>query len=224
MSNELIAQYQIDPTNKEIEQKLLDEYNPYIKANVNKWRGQLPDIVLHTHGQHHALEAFKTYNPDKGSIHTHLYNQLAQVSRLVYENSNATKIPEQQIMRIGHINSAKAYLNDQLGYEPSVDEIADHLHLPSAHVEKILTNQRADFVNDSDTEFQQVATSNKDISTSNKLFSYRNSLEPEKQKQFDMLTGFNNTPVATPGQVGKQFKLKPYEVTRLKRLFVKGLK
>lgn len=224
MSNELIAQFQLDPTNKEIEQKLFDEYGSYIKSNINKWAGPIPQVVLDTHGKHHALEAFKTYNPELGSIHTHLYNGLAQLSRLVYENQNAVKIPENVTLKIGKVNSVKSYLTDQLGYEPSIDEIADHLHLPTSHIEKIIQNQRADFINDSDTEFQQIATSTKDISTSNKIFSYRNKLEPEKQKQFDMLTGFNNAQILSPGQIGKKLKLKPYEVSRLKQFFAKGLK
>jgi len=224
MSNELIAQYQADPSNKEIEQKLLNEYGPYIKSNINKWTGPIPQAVLEAHGKHYALEAFKTFNPEKAAIHTHLYNNLSQVSRLIYEHANASKIPENQILKIGKINSAKAYLNDQLGYEPSIDEIADHLHLPVTHIEKIIKNQHADFINDSDTEFQQVATSNIDNSTANRIFSYRNSLDPEKQKQFDALTGFNNSPILSPGQIGKKFKMKPYEVSRLKTFFAKGIK
>jgi len=224
VSNELIAQFQADPTNKEIERKLFDEYGSYIKSNINKWSGPLPQIVLDTHGRHHALEAFKTYNPALGSVHTHLYNNLQQLSRLIYANANAIKIPEDQVMKIGRINSTKAFLTDELGYEPSIDEIADHLHLPSVHVEKIIKNQRADFINDSDTEFQQIAASNKDISTSGKIFSYQKSLNSDQQKQFNSLTGFENTPILTPGQFGKKFNLKPYQVSRLKTFFAKGLK
>jgi DNA-directed RNA polymerase specialized sigma subunit len=223
MSNELIKQYQ-ETGDKQIGEQLLNIHKDYIRSNINKWSGSVPQIVLDTHGKHHALEAFKTFDPSLGVINTHLHNHLAQLSRLVYENQNAIKIPENQVMQIGRINSTKSFLTDEYGYEPSNQEIADHLHLPISHVEKIMKNQHADFVNDSDTEFQQIATSNTDISGANKLFAYHQSLPEDKRKQFESLTGFNNSQVLSPGQFGKKFKLKPYEVSRLKTLFAKGLK
>lgn len=224
MSNELILQYQSDPTNKEIEDKLLEIHAPYIKANINKWKGSIPQPIIEAYGRKYALDAFKTYDPTKAAINTHLYNHISQLSRLIYQHQNISSIPESQIQYIGRINQAKEYLQDQLDREPTLDEISYHVKMPVKHIKRIIENQRADFVNDSDKEHQQFGVRETDISTSNKIFSYRNQLNDLQKQQFDSITGFGGTQPLSPKDIGKQFKLKPYEVTRLKNYFAKGLK
>jgi len=223
MSNELILQYQKDPTNKEIEQKLLDMHGSYIKANINKWAGIVPDIIIHSYGKKYALDAFKTYNPIKGSINTHLYNNISQLSRLIYQHQNAIRLPEQQIQLIGKVNASRDILTDELGREPTTEEIADNLSLPKAHIAKVIRNQRADFLNDSDTDMQH-AYGDHDNEIGNKIFQFRQTLNDTRKDQFDSFTGYNNVTPLSPQQFGLKFKLKPYEVSRLKTLFAKGLK
>ena len=224
MSNELIKQYQLDPANKELGDKLLEIHAPYIKANINKWSGILPQEVLNTYGRHYALEAFKTYNPERASINTHLYNQMSQLSRLIYMHQNVSNISEHQLQDIGRVNQTRDYLKDQLDREPTVQEISHHVKLPINHIERVLKNQRADFVNDSDLEHQQFGVHTTDTSKATTIFSYRNSLDDKQKKQFDLFTGYNDTTPLSPKEFGLKFKLKPYEVTRLKQHFAKGMK
>lgn len=222
MSNELILQYQKDPT-KENEQKLFDTYSPYINANINKWKGIVPDAVLHAHGKHHAIAAFKSFDPEKANINTHLYNHISQLSRYIYTHQNVSAIPEHQLQQLGRLNQAKAFLSDELGREPTLDDLSDHMHLPKVHVQRMLTNNRADLINDSDTEFQ-TSSVNTDTKMSDRIFSVRNQMQPKEQKQFDSLTGFGGAKVLSPQDFGKKFKMKPYEVSRLKTSLAKRFK
>lgn len=222
MSNELIKAWQLDPS-KENEKKMVEAHKPFITASINKWKGIVPDPVLNAYGNAYALNAFKSFDPEKASINTHLHNNISQLSRIIYQNANSVRIPEHQIQMIGKVNQAQEHLQDVLGRDPSIDEIADHLSLPKQHIAKVIKNQRADFLNDSDTEMQ-TATTGEDSSLSNRIFSYRQSLDEHKQKQFDSLTGYGKTTALSPQDFGKQFKLKPYEVSRLKAHFAKGLK
>ena len=223
MSNDLILQYQKNPT-KQLEDQLLDLNKNYIRANINKWSGIIPEVVLQAYGKQYALDAFKSYDPNKGaSINTHLYNHISKLSRHIYDNQNTIKLPEQQTQMIGKVNAARDLLTDQLGYEPSIDEIADHLSLPKQHIAKVIKNQRADFLNDSDTNVQHPYGEH-DNELSNKIFEFRQSLDENRKVQFDNFTGFNNVTPLSPQDFGKKFKLKPYEVSRLKTLFAKGLK
>lgn len=223
MADELISQFQKEPSNKELQASVLNAHKDYIQANVNKWKGVLPDSVIDAYGRKYALQAFETYDPLKANINTHLYNNLSQLSRMVYKTQNAVRIPESQIQMIGKVNQAHHYLLDELGREPNIDEIADHLHLPKQHIAKVIKNQRADFINDSDTEMQS-AYGERDTATSDRIFSYRQALEEPMRKKFDALTGFGDTKPLTPQQFGLKFKLKPYEVSRLKSYFAKELK
>lgn len=222
MTNELILQYQQKPS-KELEDQLLDLHKGYIRANVNKWSGILPQPVLETYGKHYALNAFKTFDVNKGAnINTHLYNHISQLSRLIYQNQNVATISEHQVQNLGKLIQAQKFLLDELGHEPSMDELSDHLSLPKAHIERIIKNNRADLINDSDTEFQTSQTS--DTKIADRIFSVRNSLKEKEKEQFDALTGFGGIKPLSPQDFGKKFKMKPYEVSRLKTSFAKRFK
>ena len=218
----LITQYQQNPS-KELEERLLAEHSDYIRSNVNKWKGVLPDSVMDAYGKKYAIQAFKTFDPKKANINTHLYNNLSQVSRLVYKAQNTVRIPESQIQMIGKVNAARDFLADKLDREPTPDEVADHLHLPKQHIAKVIKNQRADFINDSDAE-QQFDYGSSDQEKGEQIFAYRQALGKKQQQQFDALTGFGGVNPLSPKQFGAKFKLKPYEVSRLKASFAEGLK
>lgn len=222
MTDELIKQYQ-QTNSKELEDQLLDLHKNYIHANIAKWKGAIPDPIIFAYGKKYAIDAFKSFDASKGaSINTHLYNHISQLSRMIYSANNVSSIPENLIQQLGRIKYAKNYLTDELNREPTDEEIADHMHQPLAHIKKAIQYNRADFVNDSDKDLKQHTA--KDYTTANKIFNYRQEL-PEVQKiQFDALTGYNDTKPLSPGEFGKQFKMKPYEVSRLKSYFAKGLK
>ena len=223
MSNELIKQYQ-ETGDSKIGDQLFDLHKGYIQANINKWSGPLPQVVMDAYGKHYALNAFKSFDPNKGAnINTHLYNHISQLSRLVYQHQNVSQIPENQVQQLGRVEQAKNHLIDEYGREPEVHEIADYMNVPTVHIERIMKNNRKDFLNDSDAETQQFAVQ-KDSKMSDRIFAIRNKLEPIQQKQFDALTGFGETKPLTPQEFGKVFKMKPYEVSRLKTSFAKRFK
>lgn len=223
MSNDLILSYQ-QTGDKKIGDQLLDLHKNYIKANVNKWSGILPQAVMEAHGKQLALNAFNTFNPDKGAnINTHLYNHLSQLSRLVYEHQNIAKMSEHQIQKIGLIDHATKYLEDEYGRPPTIEEISDHVYLPVEHVQRIIKNNRKDFLNDSDAETQQFATGH-DFSAKERIFATRQSLSPLQRSQFDDLTGFNGSKPLELSEFGKKYKMKPYEVSRLKTALAKRFK
>jgi hypothetical protein len=66
MSNDLILQFQKDPSNKQLEQELLNQHKNYIQSHINKWKGVLPDPVMDAYGKKYAIDAFKTYKDIEG--------------------------------------------------------------------------------------------------------------------------------------------------------------
>ena len=88
MSLELIQKYQENP-NLENEQALLAVHQGFIDAQAKKWKGILPDVVIDTKAKHYAIQAFKSFDPTKANINTHLYNNISQLSRLIYANQNS---------------------------------------------------------------------------------------------------------------------------------------
>ena len=206
----------------ELAQKLLEEHKDIINSHRLKWSGVLPDVVIKKHAEQYALDAFKSYDPSKGaSLHTHMFNHLSRLSRLNYENQNVVKIPEHQILQISHYNDSVSHLTDQLGRDPSHEEIADHMVIPVNHVKRIAENSgRKDFTYDSDREDMQQG--NLQASTQPLYLQDTFSrLSPNEQKQFKDLTGFNGVTPLSPGEFGKKYKLKSYEVSRVKTSLAK---
>lgn len=218
-----ILLYQQTPS-VELGQQLLAEHKGVIDKHITKWSGVLPEVVIKKHAEKYALDAFKTYDPSKGThINTHLFNHLSQLSRLNYENQNVVKIPEHQILQIRNYQDSVAHLTDSLDRTPTHSEVADHMVIPVAHVKRLSQNIRKDFTYDSDKE---------DIQQSNfesgpealYLQDSFNKLNPLEQKQFQDLTGFNNGQILKPSAFGKKYKLKPYEVSRIKTSLAKRFK
>ena len=206
----------------ELGQQLLDEHKATIDKHIAKWSGVLPDIVIQKNAQKFALDAFKSYDPTRGAdIKTHLFSHLSQLARLNYENQNVVKIPEHQIRQIRNYQDSVSYLTDKLDRKPSYEELADHMAMPVAHIQRLSQNvNRKDFTYDSDKEDIQ----QQDIENGPESLYIQdtfNRLKPLEQKQFQDLTGFNKTNILKPAKFGEKYKMKPYEVSRVKTSLAK---
>lgn len=116
---------------------LLAQVNPLIQREVSKWSGSLAKPLLETEGKQLAMDAFHTYDPDKGAaLGTHVVNQLQRMSRLVYSHQNIARMPENKILQFHSYNIAHNELSDSLGRSPTADELSDHLAWPVKRVEE----------------------------------------------------------------------------------------
>lgn len=116
---------------------LLTQVSPLIHREVNKWSGTLARPLLETEGKRLAMEAFHSYDPDKGAaLGTHVVNQLQRMSRLSYANQNVARLPENKMLLYHSYNVAHSDLADALGRAPTTDELADHLGWPMHAIEE----------------------------------------------------------------------------------------
>ena len=203
----------------------MDEHKGTIDKHITKWSGVLPDVVIKKHAHRYALDAFKSYDVSKGAdIKTHLFNHLSKLSRLNYENQNVVKIPEHQILQIRNYQDSVAHLTDTLDHKPSHEELADHMVMPVAHVKRLAAHvNRKDYTYDSDHEDMQQG----DIQSNPEslyIADTFNKLDKREQQQFQDLTGYNSGTPLKPGIFGKKYKLKPYEVSRVKTSLAKRFK
>jgi len=62
---------------------LLTQVAPLIHKEANKWAGALAKPLLETEGKRLAMQAFHSYDPNKGAaLGTHVVNQLQRMSRV----------------------------------------------------------------------------------------------------------------------------------------------
>ena len=109
-------------------QKLLDQMSPIINREVNKWAASMSRSLLEAEGKRLAVEAFKTFDPTRGAtLSTYTASRLPKLSRIVYANQNTARLSETKALLFHTYNAANNELKDQLGRDPTNDELSDHL-------------------------------------------------------------------------------------------------
>jgi DNA-directed RNA polymerase specialized sigma subunit len=76
-----------------------------------------------------AIGAFKTYDPARAKLKTHLFSQMQGLRRMAAKEEQSVSIPEQILLDQGHLREAEGKLRDELGRDPSDIELADHVGL-----------------------------------------------------------------------------------------------
>lgn len=128
-------------------QPLLKLYEPNIAFKVKQWKAPtIPESAFKAELQTHLIKAFESFDPDRGvALNTHVENRLHKAKRYNAKNQNLAYIPEGQIGSISPIEKAKNQLSEELGRDPTPQEIADHVN-ETAAPNKRLTAKRVEVV------------------------------------------------------------------------------
>lgn len=116
---------------------LLKTIQPVIDTAVMSYAGQNASPTIHSRARLMALKALDTYDPNKGNVRTHLLSQLQSLRRLSAQSQNIISIPEQVGLDYSKLNDSETELRDQLGRDPTDDELADHTGLSKKRIQKI---------------------------------------------------------------------------------------
>jgi DNA-directed RNA polymerase specialized sigma subunit len=84
-----------------------------------------------------ALDSLKTYDPDKGTLRTHLLSSLRGLHRVGAGEANIISMPEQVALDRRHLQESEEELRDQFGRQPSDAELADHTGLSTKRLRHI---------------------------------------------------------------------------------------
>ena len=127
-------------------QPLLKLYEPIIAQKSRAWRAKtIPESVFKAELQTHVIKAFQNFDPTRGvALNTHVESRLPKAMRYNNKHQNVGYLPEAQAGQIGPINKARDTLRDELGRDPTNDELADHMGMPPKRIEAIVKNMRRD--------------------------------------------------------------------------------
>ena len=102
---------------------LLRQVNPIIDTALHSYGGTAGPAIR---GQAKmlALNAFKSYDPAKGTMRTHLLSQLQGLRRAAAQSQQIISIPERVALDRGHLTETTDSLRDELGRDPSDMELA----------------------------------------------------------------------------------------------------
>ena len=112
-------------------EKLINDHKKLIAYEAGKYSKMVPYDVVLAEAYKLADKAAKNFNPDKGTkFSTHLTNQLKKLSRISTLYGSSVRLPENKQFKLQHINKAEIELKDNLGREPSLQEISEYTHIP----------------------------------------------------------------------------------------------
>lgn len=132
-------------------QPLYRSFKPFIAkaARGNIVGSPLPASAHMAQAAQSFYDALRTFNPSKGSLHTHVYTTVKEKGkRLNYKYMNIGYIPEARITKYQLFQNTIQMLKDTLGREPSTNEIADELKWSPKMVETLRSEIRKDYVMD----------------------------------------------------------------------------
>ena len=108
---------------------LLTAVKPIIDTTLRQYSGGNPSPSLKSRAKILALNSFKTYDPTKGRLRTHLYSHMQGLQRINAQEQNIISVPERVALDYNHVQEASNALRDRLGRDPSNAEISNHTGL-----------------------------------------------------------------------------------------------
>lgn len=118
---------------------ILKTIQPVIDTAVTSYAGQNANPTIRSKARIMALRALDSYDPNRGNVRTHLLSQLQSLRRLSAQSQNIISIPEQVGLDFTHIIDSENQLRDELGRDPTDDELADATNLSKRRIQKIRT-------------------------------------------------------------------------------------
>lgn len=117
--------------------QLLKTVQPIIDTAVQSYAGANASPTIRSRAKLMALKAMNNFDPQRGNIKTHLLSQLQSLRRLTAQSQNIISIPEQVGLDFQRLSDAENTLRDDMGRDPTDDELADYTNLSQRRIQRI---------------------------------------------------------------------------------------
>jgi len=125
---------------------LFKRVDPILNKEVNRWSsGAVAAPVLKIEAKKIALGAFKTFDPNKSKLSTHVTNNLKGLSRTLYTYSNAARLPEHRMIKAKTFIAVEDNLTNKLGRIPTSQELSEKLSWSKKEVGRIRKELRSSY-------------------------------------------------------------------------------
>ncbi len=201
-------------------EKLLQQLDPLIQAQVNQRSGTLARPLLQAQAKALAVKAIKSYKPTFGAkISTHVTNQLQKLSRVNYAHQNALRIPEHSMVQYNTFNIALEDFKTEFGRDPSSEELADTLKWSPKKVEQF----RVNFGRKEHLESTESAQGTYVPYAHDPRIDYAyHSMSQRQQAIFEHTTGYQNASKLSNSNIMKKLSITQgvlsYEKNKIKKL------
>lgn len=212
---ELWQTWKQDP-NPQTLKPLLKQFEPTFNHAIKSWKApNVNQAAFKANVTTHAIKAFENYDPDRGaSLTTHVTNRIQKAKRFNVQAQNMAYIPEDKAKWIGKIDAAKDQLYEELGREPTHQEVAPLVGISPKRVKEIQGLRRADIRS---STFQSDPTGYSSSRDQEIISLLRPELKGDEQLVYDHIYAQNGKPrVTSTGELGRLLGKSPSQISRLK--------
>jgi DNA-directed RNA polymerase specialized sigma subunit len=165
-----------------------------------------------------AIDAFKTYDPKRGAkLNTHLFIRLKPLQREYTQRSSIFDVPERVQLERFRLEQAEQSLNDELGREPSDDELSDYLGLSKRRIAHVRSRSRRQFAEGQmrtpEGEPTQPTT---EVSSPEDIWAeyVHHDLDPIDKKILEWKTGMYGKKVLSTNEIARRLRITPSAVSQ----------
>ena len=202
---------------------LLRKVQPAIDRGVQAHAGKNVSPVLRSSARRLALTAIRTYDPAKAQLGTHIINHMKGLRRIGRQQSQVMRIPERVSLDQSFLANAEAELNDRLGRDPTITELADHTGLSAKRISQVRSYRHpiseGSFLGmtqggESSGFLPAVSQDNMDIVTR----AVYDDLDSINQQIMDWTLGRNGTRPLSNQEIASKLRMTPGAVSQRKAL------
>ena len=193
---------------------LFNRMEPVIQKEVSRWAsGPVARPVLNLEAKKISLKAFNTFDPSKAKLNTHLTNNLKGLSRIVYTHTNPARMPEHQVLKLSTFTNARMSLEEQLGREPTTQELSEDLLWSPREVERYQGQLRTGY---STSQPLPPGFERYDAEKVFVDFVY-NDLVDQDKLVFEHTTGYGGKPILSASELIAKTKMTQGQISHSKR-------
>ena len=201
----------------------MDTLNPTIEKALRAYAPNATDVVR-SRARIIAAGAVRSFKADQGAdLNTHVYRQLQRLQRETPQITDPMAPPERARRDSGKILETIRQAADDIGREPTDEEIAELTGLPVRRVTKIRRSLRSrvsesqyteGFGNDDDEETDRDAVATERTGYDDWIDAVYHDLSEVDRVVMQYRTGYRGAPVLTNVDLSKRLKLSPAAVSQ----------
>jgi len=159
----------------------------------------------------YAADAVKKFDPASGTkLRTWTQSQLQSLQRYRRENQGPVKVPDRASIDAWAIEKSQRELEDSLGFEPSVLQLADHSGLS---VKRIAAVRKITRPVAASAQMYDEGESLPDFLGEALEYVYGDS-DPVDRKIIELTTGYGGSPMLSKKDTAERLGISPAQVTR----------
>jgi DNA-directed RNA polymerase specialized sigma subunit len=197
---------------------LLRALQPQIDKGIAAYAGRDRSALTRGYARRMTLQALQTYDPTRANLRTHVMNHLQGLRRKTGQFGNIVKMPERAALDQNVVLHARKKLTDDLGREPTIEELADHVGMSPrrlAHLQKfkgVMSTGMLDRFGGAEGSGFNPAVAND--TTPYAIEAVYGDLNPMNQKILEWTLGLHGEPVLPNQDIAARLGLSPGAISQ----------